>query len=137
MRRVVITGQGAVCALGMSAPTTMESMREGRVGIGPLDFRDVDRLTIKIGGQIKGYAAEDHFSPKEIALFDPFTQFAMLAAEEAVEQAGLEIDDALAEKVLKHWAANRAICGFYASLTLQTARRSGRSVDAMKHPIVD
>ena len=94
MRRVVITGQGAVSAIGMSATETMASMAEGRVGIGPLDFRDVDRLTIRIGGQIRGYRAEDHFSVKEISLFDPFTQFAMLAAREAVAQSGLEIGEA-------------------------------------------
>ena len=98
MRRVVITGQGAVCALGMSAPATMEAFREGRVGIGQLEFRDVDRLAIKIGGQIKGYTPEDHFSAKEIALFDPFTQFAMLAAHEAMEQSGVEIDEATAPR---------------------------------------
>ncbi|MFQ5622981.1 MAG: beta-ketoacyl-[acyl-carrier-protein] synthase family protein [Paracoccaceae bacterium] len=92
MRRVVITGQGAVNALGMSAAATMEGMREGRSGIGPLDFPDVDRLSISIGGQIKGYSADAHFSRQEIVLYDKFTQFALLAAKEAVSQSGLEID---------------------------------------------
>ena len=96
MRRVVITGQGAVSALGMSATQTLAGMAEGRSAIGPLDFRDVDRLTIRIGAQIHGFDPKAHFAPKEISLFDPYTQYAMLAAREAVEQGRLTIDDALA-----------------------------------------
>ena len=95
MRRVVITGQGAISALGLSANETLAGMAEGKVGIGSLQFRDVDRLTIRIGGQVHGYDAEAHFSQKEISLFDPFTQFAILAAREAVAQSGLEVDEAL------------------------------------------
>ncbi|MFT7047462.1 MAG: nodulation protein E, partial [Celeribacter sp.] len=52
MKRVVITGAGTVNALGLDVPTTMEAMREGRCGISALNFRDVERLSIKIGGQI-------------------------------------------------------------------------------------
>lgn len=90
-RRVVITGMGAVSALGMSASATMAAMAAGRSGISPLDFRDVDRLQIKIGGQIHGYTPEAHFSRQELVLFDRFTQFAMLAAREAVAQSGLDM----------------------------------------------
>jgi nodulation protein E len=98
MRRVVITGQGAICALGGSAAETRASMREGRSGIGPLEFQDVDRLAIAIGGQIRGYRPEDHFGRQELTLYDRFTQFALLAAREAVAGAGLAIDEALAPR---------------------------------------
>jgi len=98
MRRVVITGQGAISALGRSAVETVASMREGKSGISELDFRDVDRLTIKIGGQIHGYDPETHFERQQIALYDRFTQFALIAAQEAVSQSGLSFDDALAER---------------------------------------
>lgn len=94
LRRVVITGQGAVSALGMSATATIEGMREGRLGICALDFRDVGRLSIGIGGQILGYCAEDHFARQQIALYDPFTQFALLAAREAVAMSGATFDEA-------------------------------------------
>ena len=99
-RRVVITGMGAVSPLGMSARETMQAMAEGRSGIGPLAFRDVDRLQIRIGGQIRGYDEAAHFSRQEIALFDPFTQFAVLAAREAVAQSGLQISGAKSGVVL-------------------------------------
>ena len=49
LRRVAITGMGTINALGRDVPSTFEAMREGRCGIGPLEFRDVDRLTVKIG----------------------------------------------------------------------------------------
>ena len=96
MHRVVITGQGAICALGRSADETMQSMRDGVSGIGLMEFQDTERLSIHIGGQIKGYAPEAHFTRQEITLYDKFTQFALLAATEAMEQSGLEMDDQLA-----------------------------------------
>jgi nodulation protein E len=97
-RRVVITGQGAVSALGGTAGETMAAMAEGRSGIGPLDFPDVERLAIAIGGQIRGYDPEAHFGRQELTFYDRFTQFALLAAREAVAQSGLETGGALAER---------------------------------------
>jgi len=94
---VVITGQGAINPLGRTAEETLAAMREGRSGIGPLDFQDVERLSIAIGGQIRGYRPEEHFSRQELTLYDPFTQFALIAAREAVAQSGLEFADGLAE----------------------------------------
>ncbi|WP_068112055.1 beta-ketoacyl-[acyl-carrier-protein] synthase family protein [Tropicimonas marinistellae] len=89
MKRVVITGQGTINALGTNVAETWEAMREGRCGIGPLEMRDVERLTIQIGGQVKGYAAETHFNRQQIVLYDRFTQFTLLSAREALAQAGL------------------------------------------------
>ncbi len=96
MKRVVITGQGTINALGGNVATTLEAMREGRCGIGQLDIRDIDRLAIKIGGQVQDYAAEDHFNRQQIALYDRFTQFALLAAREAIAQSGIRFAGDLA-----------------------------------------
>lgn len=96
MKRVVITGQGTINALGGDVATTLEAMREGRCGIGQLDIRDIDRLAIKIGGQVQDYAAEDHFNRQQIALYDRFTQFALLAAREAIAQSGIRFAGDLA-----------------------------------------
>jgi nodulation protein E len=92
MKRVVITGAGTINALGMSAPQTYAAMAEGRCGIGPIQVRDVERLSIRIGGQVKGYSAEQFFNRQQIALYDRFTQFALLAAKEAIVQSGLGFD---------------------------------------------
>lgn len=82
----------------MSAVATTEGMREGRCGIGPLDIRDVDRLSVKIGGQVLGYKGADYFTRQELVLYDKFTQFALLAAKEAMQQSGLNVNDGLARK---------------------------------------
>ncbi len=98
MRRVVITGRGAVSALGRSVAETTRGMREGLSGIGPLEFPNVERLSITIGGQVKGFDPEAHFTRQELTLYDRFTQLAVLAAREAMAEAGLCIEGELAER---------------------------------------
>ncbi len=97
-RRVVITGAGTINALGHDVASTMAAMKEGRCGIGPLDIRDVDRLSIQIGAQVKGYDEQSHFNRQQIALYDRFTQFTLLAAREALVQSGLTFNGALADQ---------------------------------------
>ena len=57
MRRVVVTGIGTVNALAQDVPGTFAALREGRCGIGPLAFRDADRLTIRIGAEVRDWDA--------------------------------------------------------------------------------
>ena len=92
MNRVVITGAGTINALGHDVPQTLDAMREGRCGIGPLELRDVERLSIRIGGQVHGFEPETHFNRQQIALYDRFTQFALIAAREAVAQSGITFE---------------------------------------------
>ena len=96
MKRVVITGAGTINALGHNVLQTLEAMREGRCGIGPLDFRDVDRLAIKIGGQVRDFNADSEFNRQQMSLYDRFTQFTLLAAKEAIGQSGLTFTGELA-----------------------------------------
>ena len=96
MKRVVITGAGTINALGHNVPQTLEAMREGRCGIGPLDFPDVDRLAIKIGGQVRDFNADSEFNRQQMSLYDRFTQFTLLAAKEAIGQSGLTFTGDLA-----------------------------------------
>ena len=98
MKRVVITGAGTINALGHSVASTFEAMREGRCGIGKLEFRDVDRLSIRIGGQVRGFEAEGRFNRQQTSLYDRFTQFTLTAAKEAIEQSGLEFHGELSAK---------------------------------------
>ncbi|CUI00828.1 beta-ketoacyl-[acyl-carrier-protein] synthase family protein [Leisingera aquaemixtae] len=98
MKRVVITGAGTINALGHSVPATLEAMREGRCGIGDLEFRDVERLAIRIGGQVRGFEAEGRFNRQQMSLYDRFTQFTLTAAKEAIEQSGLEFHGELSAK---------------------------------------
>ena len=98
MHRVVITGAGTINPLGHDVPATFEAMREGRSGIDRLELRDLDRLAIQIGGQVKGYVPEEHWNRQQIALYDRFTQFTLIAAREAVAQSGLSFGGELAAR---------------------------------------
>ncbi len=98
MKRVVITGAGTINSLGHDVPATLEAMREGRCGIGPLEFRDVERLQIRIGGQVRGYEPEARFNRQQLSLYDRFTQFTLIAAREAIAQSGLEFSGELAAR---------------------------------------
>ncbi len=98
MARVVITGAGTINPLGTDLASTLAAMQEGRCGIGPLEIADSDRLSIQIGGQIKGYDEADYFNRQQIALYDRFTQFTLLAAREAIGQSGLSFSGALADR---------------------------------------
>ncbi|RBP89742.1 nodulation protein E [Rhodobacter sp. 140A] len=89
MRRVVITGAGTVNALARDLPGTLAAMAEGRTGIGPLDLPDVERLSVRIGAQVTGWEPEALFDRTKLSLYDRFTQFALVAAVEAMAQAGL------------------------------------------------
>ncbi|MCK0143573.1 beta-ketoacyl-[acyl-carrier-protein] synthase family protein [Aliiroseovarius sp. F20344] len=98
MKRIVITGQGTINALGRNVPETLRAMREGKCGISDLEFQDVDRLSIRIGAQVKGYEAEETFNRQQIALYDRFTQFTLIAAREAITQSGLAFSGELSAR---------------------------------------
>lgn len=92
MRRVVITGIGTVNALACDVPGTFQAFREGRSGIGPLGFRDADRLAIRIGAELRDWVPERHFPANELPLLDRVTQYSLVAGAEAVAMAGLPAD---------------------------------------------
>jgi nodulation protein E len=96
VHRVVITGQGTINALGTDVVQTLDAFKAGRCGIAELEMRDVDRLAIRIGGQVKNYDPNVEFNRQQIALYDRFTQFALLAAREALAQSGLTFSGQLA-----------------------------------------
>lgn len=98
MKRVVITGAGTINALGLTVPETLDAMREGVCGIGPLDFRDVERLSIQIGGQVHGFPAQGRYNRQQLSLYDRFTQFTLAAAAEAIAQSGLVFSGELSAK---------------------------------------
>ena len=98
MHRVVITGAGTINPLGIGVPATLEAMREGRCAIGPLEMPDVERLGVRIGAQVRGYEPEAHWNRQQIALYDRFTQFTLIAAAEAIAQSGLVFTGDLADR---------------------------------------
>ncbi|MEC7760710.1 MAG: beta-ketoacyl-[acyl-carrier-protein] synthase family protein [Pseudomonadota bacterium] len=98
MRRVVITGAGTINPLGHSVTETFAAMTAGRSAIGPLDIPDADRLNAPLGAQVTGFDPAQHFDRQTLTLTDRFAQFALVAAAEAMAQAGLTVDGDLAPR---------------------------------------
>ena len=89
-RRVAITGMGAISALGHSAVATWAAMREGRSAIGPITGIPTDLLLVKIAAEVRGFDPAAHFEHKRLPLLDRVSQFALVAAREAVAQSGID-----------------------------------------------
>ena len=98
MNRVAITGAGTINSLGHSVKETLESMAAGSCGIGELSFRDVDRLDIKIGGQVKDFVPTTVFNRQQLSLYDRVTQFTLIAAKEAIKQSGITFSGELSAR---------------------------------------
>jgi nodulation protein E len=91
-KTIVITGMGTINSLGLNVPQTLEAMREGHCGISQMNIKDIDKLAIKIGAQIHAYDPNHYFSKRHQDIYDRFTQFQLLSANEAILESGLEID---------------------------------------------
>jgi 3-oxoacyl-[acyl-carrier-protein] synthase II len=89
-RRVVITGMGVVTSLGMSLDSFWEALCAGRSGVGPLTLFDTTEFKVHFGGQVRDWDPVARFGAKEARHLDRFAQFAMAAAEAAVEDSGLD-----------------------------------------------
>lgn len=89
-RRVVITGLGAVSPLGMGVEEFWNGLIEGKSGIAITTAMNVEKHPVKISGEVKDFHPEDYMEPKEAKKIDRFTQFAIVAADEAIKDAKLE-----------------------------------------------
>ncbi len=88
LRRVVVTGTGIICALGTDAEQCWSALREGRSGIAPIQSTDISGLRFQNGAEVRGFRAEEHFEAARCDLMDRFAQFAVVAARQAVQDAG-------------------------------------------------
>ena len=89
MRRVAITGLGAVSALGHDIPALWDGAKQGACGIGPIANIPTERLGVHTAAEVKGFDPAAHFEPRRLATLDRATQLALVAAREAVRDAGL------------------------------------------------
>jgi nodulation protein E len=96
MNRVVITGIGVVSPVGSTLDKFWSGLVEGRSGIGPFSVAPTERLSARIAAQVLDFDAALHFDPKRVTMLDRFSQFAVVAARQAVHDAQLEISEELA-----------------------------------------
>ena len=97
-RRVAVTGIGAVCAIGRNASEMWSALSEGRCGIGPLASVETSGLRFQNGAEVRGFDPAEHFDPVRLDFLDRFSQFALVAAREAIADAGLRLTPELSER---------------------------------------
>jgi len=98
-RRVVVTGMGVVSPIGIGVKEFEEGIFSGKNGIKKITRFDTSSYKSRIGGEITNLNVGDYLSPKDIRRMDRFTQFGMIAAMEAIEQAGLNVNSKNSEKI--------------------------------------
>jgi len=104
-RRVVVTGVGAITPLGNTASEFWTNLIAGKSGAAPITRFDASKFKTRFACEVKGYDARNHFDVKEARKMDLFTQFAMVAATEAVEDAGIHKDNINKRRVGVIWGS--------------------------------
>lgn len=98
-RRVVITGLGGLTSLGVGMDKTWEGLCQGKSGVGPITRFDVSAFPTRFAGECREFAADKFFTPIEAKKLDPFTQYGMVAADEALRDSGLNLDSCDRERI--------------------------------------
>jgi nodulation protein E len=88
-RRVAVTGVGVISSIGNNTSEFWQSLQQGRSGIGPLQAIDPALLRFPNAAEVRNFAPSEHFDEKEISLLDRFAQLGVVAAREAIAQAGI------------------------------------------------
>ena len=99
MRRIVVTGLGAVTPVGHDVESTWKSILAGTSGVGPITHFDCSDFSVRIGACVRDFDLSPYMSPKEARKTDAFIHYGIAAAKQAIANAGLEIDDSNAERV--------------------------------------
>ena len=90
MQRVAITGVGVISALGLNQQEFLVALKSGHCGIKPIKCIDASQLRFCNAAEVRGYVPEAEFLPNDLLFMDRFAQFALIAAREAITQAGVE-----------------------------------------------
>ncbi|MDO5017081.1 MAG: beta-ketoacyl-ACP synthase II [Porphyromonas sp.] len=94
LKRVVVTGLGAISPLGNDMPSTWEALKEGRSGAAPITLVDVSKHKTQFACEVKGFDPNRHFDRKEARKYDRYTMFALVSAAEALKDSGLDLETA-------------------------------------------
>lgn len=92
MRRVVVTGMGAITPLGLNVEEYFEHIKKGDHGFGTISKFDASEYKAHVAAEVKGFVAKEFMDFKAAKRMEPFSQYAVAAAKEALEQAGLDME---------------------------------------------
>lgn len=105
MKRVVVTGLGAITPIGNNIPAYLEGLQRGLSGAGPITQFDAAQFKTKFACEVKGFVPEDFMDRKEVRRIDRFTQFALVAAGEGLRDSGLDLESINKQRVGVIWAS--------------------------------
>lgn len=89
-RRVVVTGIGAITPVGNNVKDTWESLKSGKNGIAPITLFDTEKVKAKLGAEVKNFDPKEYLEINDVLRTDRYTQFAVAAAQQAVDESGIE-----------------------------------------------
>ncbi len=93
MRRIAVTGWGVVSPIGLNASDYWSGLVSGRCGIGPISLAPHERLRQRVAAEVRDFDALAHFTPDRLKLLDRVSQFAVVAAGEAIQMSGFELNE--------------------------------------------
>jgi 3-oxoacyl-[acyl-carrier-protein] synthase II len=105
MRRVVVTGMGALTPIGNNLEEFWNALKEGKSGAAPITKFDTEKFKAKFACELKGYNELDHFDSKEVRKYDKFSQYALVAVEEAVAHAGIDFETLNKDRIGVIWGS--------------------------------
>lgn len=97
--KVVITGMGTVSPIGLSVQDTWQNLLNGVSGVGPITLFDAEKYLAKLACEVKNFVPEKYMEAREARRRDRFQQFASAASQEAIQQAGLELNEVASGRV--------------------------------------
>ena len=92
LKRVVVTGLGALTPIGNTVEEYWEGLKNGRSGSAPITYYDTEKFKVKFACELKGYDPQNFFDRKEARKLDRFSQYAMVSSDEAISDSGLDLD---------------------------------------------
>ena len=92
-RRVVVTGLGAITPLGKDVNSFWDGVKAGKCGIDFITLLDTSNHKVKVAGEVKDFKVEDYMDRREAKKHDRYSQFAMVAADEAMKDSGIDLDE--------------------------------------------
>ncbi|MCB0409368.1 MAG: beta-ketoacyl-[acyl-carrier-protein] synthase II, partial [Flavobacteriales bacterium] len=105
LKRVVVTGIGAITPLGNTFPETWENLKKGVSGCAPITRFDASNFKTQFACEVKNYDVANYFDRKEARKIDPYTQFALIAAKEAVADADLNPEKLDVDRIGVIWGS--------------------------------
>ena len=90
--RVVVTGMGAITPIGNDVDSFWNGLKNNQVGIGPITYFDTADFKCKLAAQVKDFSAKDYMDPKAARRMELFSQYAVAAAKQALDQAGIDLE---------------------------------------------